>query len=263
MSLARALTKRIRNLDHTAAMPQTPGRAASTRKWDRPIDRTQISLPIELLSTTNALAFEAPDIHDLNGSSSASSTNSFEDSDRSPGLSSSSSVTTPDSPSRESSPVTVEPNHLSTYFEIPGRARSSLGSQRQSHTSTDADAPAIPSRALSHTKKSHQASARHRSTSRVRSPPPSTIQATTTRSSLDLFSAKPDPNHPFGAELAQVNELAEEFGVKNVTVWDEEEHFLVEHGLHKFGVEDYVMEIQGLFGGVFDDKPFPMTAGWI
>jgi len=51
--------------------------------------------------------------------------------------------------------------------------------------------------------------------------------------------------------------------VKDITVWDEEEQFLVEHGLQKFGVEDYVMEIQGLFGGVFDDKPFPLTAGWI
>ena len=78
-----------------------------------------------------------------------------------------------------------------------------------------------------------------------------------------MFSAKPEPNHPFEAELAQVNELAEEFGVKGITVWDEEEQFLVEHGLQKFGVEDYVMEIQGLFGGVFDDKSFPMTAGWI
>jgi len=78
-----------------------------------------------------------------------------------------------------------------------------------------------------------------------------------------MFSGKPDANHPFGAELAQVNELVEEFGAKDVTIWSEEEQFLMEHGLQKFGVEDYVLEIQGLFGGVFDDRAFPMSAGWI
>lgn len=78
-----------------------------------------------------------------------------------------------------------------------------------------------------------------------------------------MFSGKPEANHPFGAELAQVNELVEVFGAKDVTIWDEEEQFLTEHGLQKFGAEDYVMEIQGLFGGVFDDCAFPMSAGWI
>ena len=78
-----------------------------------------------------------------------------------------------------------------------------------------------------------------------------------------MFSAKPEAGHPFGAELAQVNELAEEFGGRDVTIWDEEEQFLVENGLQKFGAEDYILEIQGLFGGVFDDKPFPMSTGWI
>lgn len=77
-----------------------------------------------------------------------------------------------------------------------------------------------------------------------------------------MFSGKLD-GHPFGAELAQVNELAEEFGSKNVRIYDEEEQFLIENGLQKFGAEDYMMEIQGLFGGVFDDRSFPMRAGWI
>jgi len=78
-----------------------------------------------------------------------------------------------------------------------------------------------------------------------------------------MFSNKPDANHPFGAELAQVNELAEDFGVQDITVWDEEEQFLMEHGLHRFTVDDYVNEIQGLFGGVFDDGSYPLIAAWI
>jgi len=78
-----------------------------------------------------------------------------------------------------------------------------------------------------------------------------------------MFSHKPDVNHPFGAELAQVNELAEDFGVQDITVWDEEEQFLMEHGLQRFTVDDYVNEIQGLFGGVFDDGSYPLIAAWI
>jgi len=263
MSLARALTKRLRAPDNSSAYLPVPGRAVSTRKYDRPINRAQISLPLELLSTTNVLAFEAPDIPGLKSALSDSSDNSFDDSDSSPGLSSSSSISTPDTLSREPSPVTVEPNHLSTYFEIPGRAKSEIESSRQSKDSSDSDAPAIPKRALSHTKKSHQISAVKRSSSKVRSPPSSISQPPTARSSLDLFSAKPEANHPFGAELAQVNELAEEFGAKNITIWDEEEQYLMEHGLQKYGAEDYAMEIESLFGGVFDDRPFPLSAGWI
>ncbi|MCJ1286674.1 hypothetical protein MMC26_006020 [Xylographa opegraphella] len=266
MSLARALTKRYRSHETSSVVPPTPGRAASTKKFDRNFDRTQISLPIELLSTTNVLALTAPDLHDLhdfNNSSSASSATSFDDSSSSRAASSSSSISAPDSPSRDCSPVTVEPNHLSTYFEAPSKARSSVGSHRQSHTSVDADAPAIPSRAMSHTKKTHQALARERSQSMIRAPPTSLLPTSAPRSSLDMFSSKPDANHPFGAELAQVNELAEDFGVQDITIWDEEEQFLVEHGLQRFTVDDYVNEIQGLFGGVFDDGSYSLVAAWI
>lgn len=82
------------------------------------------------------------------------------------------------------------------------------------------------------------------------------------RTSLDMFSSKID-SHPFGAELAQVNELAEEFGSKSSRIYDEEEQFLIDNGLQKFGAHDYMMEIRGLFGGVFDDRPFPMGPRWI
>jgi len=78
-----------------------------------------------------------------------------------------------------------------------------------------------------------------------------------------MFSSKVESNHPFGAELEKVNELAEEFSVKDPVVLDEEEEFLIVHGLRRFGAEEYVFEIQGLFGGVFEDSVVPMGEGWI
>ena len=128
-----------------------------------------------------------------------------------------------------------------------------------SNDSTDIPSvPAIPSRAMSHTKKSHVASARERSLSRARSPAPPVAAPTSpitaaTRSSIDMFSGKADANHPFGAELAKVDELAEQFGAKETTIWDEEELFLAQNGFQKFGVEDYITEIQDLYG-LFSDK---------
>ena len=258
MSLARALTKRYKQQEPLAS----PTRATSTRRFDGPINRSQISLPIELLSTTNVLAYDAPDLYKA-GSSPASSTRSFSDSDSSQSLHSSSSISSPES-SIGSSPASPEPNYLSTYFQAPGHTMSSTES-RESSASIEADTPAIPSRALSHTKKSHQMLARKRSHSQVRNPlsPTSPTSVTTTRSSLDLFSGKLDTSHPFGAELAQVNELAEEFGGNEVTIWDEEEQYLTENGLQKFAVDDYVKEITGLYGVAFEDKSFPVGTGWI
>jgi hypothetical protein len=68
--------------------------------------------------------------------------------------------------------------------------------------------------------------------------------------------------HPFGAELEQVNELAEEFGISS-KVLDEEEQILREKGLRKFKAEDYMMEILPLWGGVFEDELMPLSPGWI
>ena len=84
-----------------------------------------------------------------------------------------------------------------------------------------------------------------------------------TRSSVDMFSNKHEADHPFGAELEQVNELAEEFGAREVIILDEEEEYLISQGLRKFGAEDYVVEIKGLFGDLFEDEVFPLDAGWI
>jgi hypothetical protein len=94
------------------------------------------------------------------------------------------------------------------------------------------------------------------------SPPPSSLAGPTiVRNSADIFGTT-DPNHPFGKELAQVNEVAEEFGLVSTNLVKEEQD-LIRRGLRKFGVEDYIEEIQGLYGGVFEDKLGPMANPWI
>ena len=125
------------------------------------------------------------------------------------------------------------------------------------------DVPAIPSRASSHTKKSHQAIARQRSLSRSIQPPNAIHNFPTTRTSLDIFSGKTDAQHPFSAELDQVNELAEEIGARDVMILDQEEQWLITHGLLKYDVEEYVEEIQGLFGDTFGNPFSPFNVGWI
>jgi len=77
-----------------------------------------------------------------------------------------------------------------------------------------------------------------------------------------MFSSKVDASHPFGKELEQVNELAEEFGVKD-RVLDEEEQYILSRGLRKFAAEDYAMEIGELYGGVFEDRLFSTSSRWI
>lgn len=229
MELARALTGRKRQ--GAGDFPHyQPNRAMSMRKAGS-IQRSAISSPLELLSTTNVLAYEAPNIY---GSS--------DESDGALTLSCSSRATTPETSSSES-PSPIEPNHLSSYF--------STSTSRNSNQPTDSDTPTIPQRALSHTKKSHQAAAvrRSRSASKTPMPPNAIHNISSARASVDMFSNQPEPDHPFGAELTKVNELAEEIGARNVLILDDEEQFLMERGLCKFGAEDYVDEIQGLFGG--------------
>ena len=70
-----------------------------------------------------------------------------------------------------------------------------------------------------------------------------------------MFTHKPEADHPFGAELTKVNELAEEIGARDVLILDEEEQYLMSNGFCKFGAGDYVEEIMGLFGCSYNN-PF-------
>lgn len=73
--------------------------------------------------------------------------------------------------------------------------------------------------------------------------------------------------HPFGKELEQVDEVAEEFGVRN-DIMEEEERYLYKHGFMKFGAQDYIAEIESFYGGgggggVFEDMMPPSAHAWI
>jgi len=200
----------------------------------------KISAPVELLSTTNMLSYNAPDLYPSSSRSVSQSSQSGDESDRSTGMASPPS-------SVESSPTTPEPNHLSCYFGKP--------------TATDNDAPLIPRRAPSHTKKNSI----ERSSSRMSASRKTSLS--TLRSSINIITGNTDvpEQHPFGNELAQVSELAEEYGISKETlaVVDEEEQELVSRGLFKFGAEDYMSEIQGLFLSTFGDVRPAMSSMWI
>ncbi|KAL1891785.1 hypothetical protein Cpir12675_004826 [Ceratocystis pirilliformis] len=63
---------------------------------------------------------------------------------------------------------------------------------------------------------------------------------------------------PFGQELAQVAEIAEEFGVKHrLEVIDEEERELHARGLYAFAPEDYLQEIKAIRLSFFPESVIP------
>lgn len=257
MSLARAFTtKKASRPSISAPMPTR----SLTTKHSFPSGsiRHKISGPVELISTTNMLSYNAPDLHPI-----STSANSSGDESDVPEMSHSAS-TTPDSSIRGSTPISPEPNHLSIYFATPA------GTGRQS-TSSGEDAPSIPKRAPSHTKKTHEILSRQRSISRISSSSGSTHRKASVtsfaRSSVDMFSphahAEAFDGHPFGPELAQVTELAEEYGVReNMQVIDEEEQELLSRGLFKFSAQDYADEIRGLFADLLGETQ-TSSAMWI
>lgn len=80
----------------------------------------------------------------------------------------------------------------------------------------------------------------------ITSPPPRTSP------SFRRAADRHEKQHPFGQELAQVTEIAEEFGVKEkLNVLDEEERELIARGLRRFRPEEYLSEIQELFSTFF------------
>ncbi|ETS72911.1 hypothetical protein PFICI_15303 [Pestalotiopsis fici W106-1] len=148
MSLARAFTTRRAkpSLDLKESNGSIPQRSNTTSKrlgYSGSI-RHKISGPTELTHTTNMLAYNAPDLYPKPASSPSSRT-SEDDSDGNR-TSASSPPTSPDISSTETNHVTPEPNHLSCYFTAPGQKVTPSKVMKS-------DAPKIPQRALSHTKK--------------------------------------------------------------------------------------------------------------
>ncbi|KAJ5887545.1 hypothetical protein N7495_007586 [Penicillium taxi] len=246
-TLTRAFTRRNKRPEVSAPMPYHG--EGHVRFNSGTIKRDNISGPVQLLSTTNMLAYNAPDLRSPIGSS-ASSLQSRDDDSISP-RSLASSITTQDS----SSPV--EPNPLSAYFPkrsatVTSTVTSHPRSSTQSSSSMLFDNPQAPRRALSHTKKSHQDLARKRSQRRMSPPPLHSLNSprsnSTTRFSHDMIQPEV---HPFSKELEQVNEVAEEFG--NLRGMTEEEQILFTRGLKKFTANEYLVEIEILYSNIFND----------
>ncbi|MCJ1332819.1 hypothetical protein MMC10_009513 [Thelotrema lepadinum] len=274
MSLARALTRRYKADQQPEIAVQVPlARASTLKRLDKPIDRSQISLPIELISSTNVMAYEAPDIHPvdhpqspLSAPSSADSFKSYDDSDHA--RSSASSMTSADI-SRESSPTIAEPKKSSSYFSSHTTSALSAQETLQAATYQQKVGPSLPQRAPSHTKKTHQALAHKRSmrltqksNDEAAATPAPLSPAKSSKPSIELHPSDPHTQpteNPFGAELAQVKEVAEEFGVRDVQIWDEEEQWILDNGLGRYAVEEYINEIQPLFSHAFSDTVYSPT----
>lgn len=248
--------------------------------------RNKISAPVKLVSTTNMLSYNAPDIYPKAATPSTSTTRSDDDSDSAPSIIST-PPTSPDSPHPRKRTPEPELNHLSCYFTAPGQTNT---------VPTPGDAPVIPQRAPSHTKKhSQDVLSRQRSDSRMseqsstaslsskasfsfsRSSSASTNTSVASHSSASYSKAPPrvslpshttpmvplshrrDPSaaaHPFGHELAQVSELAEEFSAKETSFQSQhEEREILSQGFRKFNAQDYLSEVQELYTVFFgEDK---------
>ncbi len=278
MAFSRAFSTRRNKPEMEISLPMYIGRAASQR-GGRPVVRAQISSPVNLVSTTNQHLHTAQSIEGavpivIRHVSSGSTSSSSEDSDTSNG-SIHSHETATDASSLDNSPISSEPepNHLSCYFKpAVDTTHSRSTSTVTSPTSPTFDlTPQIPQRALSHSKKAHEGVHRKRSIQRMLSPPPSRGESAT-RASTEIigivspkrsaFVEAPRDTNPFGRELAQLDEVAEEFGqVVRSAERDVDDVFMEAHGLGKFSATEYMMEIQGLeremfiedfdFGGFF------------
>lgn len=240
-------------------------------------DRSKISSPVVLLSTTNMLSYDAPDIATLRQNSpSASSTHSADDSDHSTIRSRSSSHgshdTLTDVSSVSSSPTSPAPNHLSEYFgsssKVPRRSASS-GNLQQPKAEAAEPIPAVPERALSHSKRAHERLAQKRSQQNIRphNSMGSLRSSREQRASLDIFQStinEEEESHPFGKELEQLNEVAEEFGgaVRDAEM-DADLAAIRERGLATFCAADYLQEISPLFSDRFGYPRMPGPMAWI
>ncbi|CAO2656900.1 Nn.00g057030.m01.CDS01 [Neocucurbitaria sp. VM-36] len=278
MSLARAMTKRIKRAEVPKEPTSMPTRSQSV------IDRTKISLPVALVSTTNMLSYNAPDIVNMRhvSPSIASNHSSADDSDTSvSGRSRASShgsrdTTLTDASSVDSSPTSPAPNHLSGYFASAGkqvRKSASTTSLHQVKEEIVEPIPAIPSRALSHSKRAHERLAAKRSMQNMntrsslnsRGSMGSQRHSREQRTSLDMFKGSIEEEaHPFGRELEQLNEIVEEFGGVVRDAETEADLLAIRSkNLATFCAADYLAEIQPLFSHRFGIPHQAAPMAWI
>lgn len=279
------MTKRIKRTE-VPKLSTEPSRSQSVKSPQK-IDRTNISLPVALVSTTNMLSYNAPDISTLRNvpSSTSLSHSSADDSDHSVSTRSRASshgsrdTTLTDASSVSSSPTSPAPNHLSGYFSSGGKQLKKSASttsmcQLREDAATE-PVPAIPERAISHSKRAHERLAHKRSLQNVsshtrglnsRGSLGSVRLSREQRSSLDMFASaiQEEGTHPFGRELEQLNEVAEEFnGVCRDAEADADLSVMRSRNLAAFCAAEYLSEITPLFNSRFGLPPQAAPMAWI
>ncbi|GAB1311243.1 hypothetical protein MFIFM68171_01453 [Madurella fahalii] len=168
------------------------------------------------------------------------------------------------------------PSHAKKPYNTLGRQRSASGMSEQSQRTVSTKASFTFSRSsstsTSTTATSHSSvpPPHHRAkpSGPTAPPAPSFPAKSTPQSQQQPQQHRKDysqSQHPFGPELAQVSEIAEEYGVKEqVNVVDAEEQSMLNKGLLKFSAEEYLGEIRGMFANFFLAQPGPNpNAGWI
>ncbi|CAJ0545854.1 Ff.00g093270.m01.CDS01 [Fusarium sp. VM40] len=308
MSLSRAFTtRRVKTAVETGDQPaQVPHRSNSARDRHHPILRHQISGPLQLVHTTNMLSYNAPDIPLPHPSlRNKSSLRSVGEDSEAPSTTESTPPTSPDVSPLEECPVPAQ-NHLSTYFmvsdksavlpkvseapAIPKRSPShtkqnsidALARQRSiSHLSRDSEQSVSTKASFTFSRSSststRASSASYGSTNQAHKVPPVPVPA------IPAVVPVPPPSfqqrvhkdsHPFGQELAQVTELAEEYSAKPmskpvskpVSREDEEDlRYIRSKGLNKFAADDYLSDVQSLILSFFPEVSHakPSTPQWI
>ncbi|KAF1832957.1 hypothetical protein BDW02DRAFT_404037 [Decorospora gaudefroyi] len=285
MSLARAMTKRIKRSDVPKEPTESPTRSQSVKNHTN-IDRNKISLPVALVSTTNMLSYNAPDISSLRNFSSSTSlsVSTADDSDHSVSTRSRASshgsrdTTLTEASSVESSPTSPAPNHLSGYFPSASKQlkkSASTTSLQQVKEEIVESVPAIPQRALSHSKRAHERLAHKRSIQNVsthsrgsmnsRGSTSSLRSSREQRSSIDMFASSiQEETHPFGRELEQLNEIVEEFGgVVRDAEAEADLTAMRSKNLAAFCAADYFTDIRPLFNNLFGIPHQAPPMAWI
>ena len=279
MSLSRAFTTRkVQMSTEIASERKSLQRSSTTRGGAQPI-RHKISAPMQLVHTTNMLSYNAPDLPRSSRSNSTATSKSDEDSD-SRVTAESTPPTSPDVPptDRCSSP---EPNHLTSYFnaamgmasESPQANVPAIPQRSPSHTKKNSYGAMARQRSISQmSKESHgsvstkasytfsrasSTSTRASSTSQTspfqaakQAAPPVPAPLSSMPPSVSTTAASPramKESHPFGQELAQVTELAEEYATKTQlkTIY-EDEQYIETKGLIKHCASEYLSDIQSL-----------------
>lgn len=173
----------------------------------------------------------------------------------------------PSLPKRAPSHSKKSLDHLSrkaSISEFLGRKPSVSRLSEQSSRSISSKASGSFSRSssasTSTTASSHSYSSHSAPKTSPLSPPPVPPTALSTSGAVHLHkesSTGSERTHPFGHELAQVTELAEEYATtateKTRVIATDEEKQMSALGLQKFSPEEYLSEIQGLFATFFSE----------